>query len=278
MDIKLVQIKRWYYEKNDEAVGPLSESELIDKIGVGEINKDTLVWMESMNDWSLASSVEQLREMFPPTPPPLPHKNKVLETPSSQIPFLANLPNVGKLESEEFQKTISNGFESENQIRPWVRYIARILDYSFFSLFIGFIIGIIYPEIAEINELVFGLIIIFIWVFVEPIFLSKFATTPGKFILKTKVLDSSKKNLTYYSALKRSFNVWFSGMGIGIPLISLITMVVAYTKLKNSGKTSWDENEGYIVEHKKIGILNSVIVIILIIGVILLMFYGQSVQ
>lgn len=268
-----MQSKRWYYEKNGEPIGPLSESELLDKIGLGEINKETLVWMESMTDWSVASEVEQLREMFPPTPPPLPRKNKVLETPTFQIPFLANLPSVDKLESKESKKTMHNGFDSNSQIRPWVRYIARILDYSFFSLFIGFIFGILYPEIAEINEIVFGLIIIFIWVFLEPIFLSTFATTPGKFILKTKVLDSSKKNLTYNSALKRSFNVWFSGMGIGIPLISLITMVVAYTKLKESGKTSWDEDGGFIVEHKKVGILTTLIVIVLIIGIIALRVY-----
>ena len=43
-------------------------------------------------------------------------------------------------------------------------------------------------------------------------------------------------------------------MGTGFPLVSLITMIVAYNKLTNNQRTSWDKDAGIIIKHERIGV------------------------
>jgi hypothetical protein len=42
------------------------------------------------------------------------------------------------------------------------------------------------------------------------------------------------------AGLTRDIEVWIKGMGIGFPLISLITELVSYNKLQKTGTTTWD--------------------------------------
>ncbi|HEY9511376.1 MAG TPA: hypothetical protein VIQ48_02260, partial [Rhodanobacter sp.] len=49
------------------------------------------------------------------------------------------------------------------------------------------------------------------------------------------------------------FKVWWRGLGIGFPVASLITLIVAHGKLTENGITSWDKDDGFIVVHEHIG-------------------------
>lgn len=51
-------------------------------------------------------------------------------------------------------------------------------------------------------------------------------------------------------------------MGAGIPIVNLITMIVAAVKLNNTGTTSWDQRSGFKVSHGKVGALRTLIVIL----------------
>ena len=42
-------------------------------------------------------------------------------------------------------------------------------------------------------------------------------------------------------ALRREFLVWCRGLGLGVPIISLVTLIVAFKRLKRRGTTSRDE-------------------------------------
>lgn len=50
------------------------------------------------------------------------------------------------------------------------------------------------------------------------------------------------ERLRFLVALERSFLVWIRGLGLGIPIISLITEIVAYNHLLKFGQTSWDRD------------------------------------
>ncbi|MFI5323499.1 MAG: RDD family protein, partial [Thermodesulfobacteriota bacterium] len=257
------QNKKWYFEKDNKPTGPISESNLVDIIDSGEIKRDTLLWTDSMQDWSPASQVQQFSMHFPPIPPPLPSEKKEIKKPNTtSIPFISNLPKE----------------EDANQIRPWVRYFARFFDISIFSILLGIIIGIINPKFTDGYNIIFVLIPLLLWVFVEPIFLSSYAVTPGKYFLNTRVVDSIGINLTYYAALKRSCKVWFLGLACGIPLISLITLAAAHHKLTKTGKTTWDEDGNFIVEHKKIGQFKMLTFITLMIIILILIFWARTQQ
>jgi len=144
-----------------------------------------------------------------------------------------------------------------SQIRPWIRYFARTIDIILWAFPAGLLLGFFAPGLlyagGENNEYLLGVIIVLMWVFVEPLCHTVFGTTPGKSLLRIKVIYNSPNELTYSHALKRSIKVWWRGMGAGVPLISLFTLISAYNTLKTKGRTSWDADDGFIVSHSVIG-------------------------
>jgi hypothetical protein len=50
----------WYYSKNGQQQGPVSEQVLRAKFSSGEISRTDLVWKEGMSDWKPYSSVTEL--------------------------------------------------------------------------------------------------------------------------------------------------------------------------------------------------------------------------
>lgn len=144
-----------------------------------------------------------------------------------------------------------------NQIRPWVRYWARMMDILVFSLPMGVVLAVLWPELLAstdpASEWVLGLIIFLAWAFVEPLCLSVFGTTPGKALFRITLRLRSGQQLEYSTALRRSLKVWLKGMGMGLPLVGLITVIVAYNKLKRLGSTSWDAEGGFDVLHRPVG-------------------------
>lgn len=142
------------------------------------------------------------------------------------------------------------------QVRPWVRYWARMLDICWLTIPIGFLIGIFAPlfVMQKSNDFLLGFIALFFYVFVEAMLLSAFGTTPGKWLFKIQLAHSSGNSISYSQALARSLKVWWRGLGTGFPLVQLITCVVAYERLKRYGLTSWDREGGFVVTHEDIGI------------------------
>jgi len=94
--------------------------------------------------------------------------------------------------------------------------------------------------------------ILFFWIFIESFFLTTWGTTPGKWILNTRVRNISGDKLTFQQAINRSFSVWTKGMCLGFPIVFLITFIISYKNLKKYGKSSWDIKGEHVVLHKKI--------------------------
>lgn len=65
----------WYYARNGQQYGPISEQELRQRITAGEVYANDLVWRDGMGDWVLAAVCPDLAGAFPPgtaVPPPPP--------------------------------------------------------------------------------------------------------------------------------------------------------------------------------------------------------------
>ncbi len=145
--------------------------------------------------------------------------------------------------------------------RPWVRFWARMIDYSLFFIVVSYLIGVCKVSTAPVQPF-FGALMLFLWTFIEAFLLAVWGKTPGKWILRTEVLSNGKKRLSYSEGLSRSLSVWWLGMGAGIPIISLITMTVAGYKLTKNGITSWDQRRKYHVAHKKVQWWRTLIVVL----------------
>ena len=192
-----------------------------------------------------------------------------------------NILSPGKLSPESSFIAAENDLESVSQVRPWVRYWARSVDLFVFTVIFGFIVGVagIFNEVAwqllELPDAVFGIIIICLYPFVEAVFISNWGASPGKWILNTKVLNKYGEHLSYTEALIRSFRIVWQGMGLGIPIVSLVTLLISYSNLKNNSITRWDANLETVVMHKKIGVTRIFITILILIAFFALVIYGS---
>jgi len=154
----------------------------------------------------------------------------------------------------------------QSQVYPWRRYWARIFDITFIMPIYIFIIALFPPglnyTITRMDNFIGGiLLLLFYLIFFEPMMLSSFGTTPGKALLGIKIRDLSGKKISYTTAMRRGFLVWLNGMGMGIPFIALFTMIIAYSKLKKNGITSWDEKCGINVIHDQLSIFRVILFI-----------------
>ncbi len=86
------------------------------------------------------------------------------------------------------------------QVRPWVRYWARMFDLNLFAVAAGFLFAIFVPRalFRGISEtLVLSALFLFLWIFVESLRLSWFGTTPGKSLLRTRLRLAGNRSIPY---------------------------------------------------------------------------------
>jgi len=159
---------------------------------------------------------------------------------------------------------------------PWYRYWARIFDYVLFSIFLGLVLFPKAPSILGMSDIVLNMLLIFVWIPNEAILLSTWGTTPGKWLMETRILNSEGNKLTFGEALERSFLVWLIGVGAGIPIINLVALIISHNKLRDEGFTSWDKIGNFKVIHKKIKPIKIMIMVIFFISFLLLFIVGYS--
>ncbi len=140
--------------------------------------------------------------------------------------------------------------ENITHVNPWLRCIARFFDYGlFFLLLLGarkFFHG--QEPFGKYEH--FIPFEFFVWIPFEALLLCTWGTTPGKFLLKTKLKRVGRNpKLDFVRALHRSFSVWFRGLGMGIPVLNFFCLLIAYNKLKMFKMTSWDVDERIEVTH-----------------------------
>jgi hypothetical protein len=172
----------------------------------------------------------------------------------------------------------TEGIHKRGDVHPWTRYFARCTDLTIAAIVLTPILLIAMPGIftGPNSEASFGLAVPFIWIFVEAILLSTIGTTFGKWVLKTTVVMMDGGKLSFGIALRRSFAVWFKGIGIGFPMFALFTMSYGYSNLSKKGTATWDRKLGCVVSHKKVGVLGIVIVVLVFLAAIVSIIIAQT--
>jgi hypothetical protein len=133
--------------------------------------------------------------------------------------------------------------------RPWNRYCARMLDtYCGGNLLVNLIVVPIIPELAQDLWLRQWLFVPLMWLFAESVLLSVVGTTPGKWLFGVRVRTAANERLNFAVAMHRSFSVYLRGMGAGVPVVSLFTVLAAYNRLQAEKITTWDRDAGLRVE------------------------------
>ncbi|MFN3656924.1 MAG: RDD family protein [Pseudolabrys sp.] len=226
----------WYYsETGEQSHGPISIEDL-GRILVGKNNSaNFLVWFPGMPDWTRAGNVADLKRYFQQNaPPPLRAKpnDAVVMAPVQSTPSV---------------------------LHPWRRYFARILDLYIFMLIFFFFLGVAFPELSATNQTrgtdyLYTLIGLAAYSVFETFCLNVFGTTFGKLLYGIRLETKAGDQIAFIAALKRSLSIWVRGLGLGIPIIALVTLVVAYRTLLKEGQTSWDRDFNFVVLHRDLSI------------------------
>ena len=134
-----------------------------------------------------------------------------------------------------------------SNISPARRYLARFLDRMLYSMLWMFIYGVIFRNMifkAPIGSAWFALILM---LFLEPLFLTLFGTTPGKALLGLSIRNAdTEKKLSYAEAFGRTFSLMWYGLGFGIPIFSLIRMYKSLNADERGERLRWEEDSEQI--------------------------------
>lgn len=64
--------KQYYVAVGGHQTGPYTTTEMVEKMQIGEVTRESLVWRQGIGDWTPADSLDELRDKFATLPPPLP--------------------------------------------------------------------------------------------------------------------------------------------------------------------------------------------------------------
>jgi uncharacterized RDD family membrane protein YckC len=220
----------WFFIKDHQQQGPVCLFELQKLIEQHILTGDTYVWNKNMKCWQMAKTLDIFSK-------------SIYESTRVHL-----LPDKFKTEKEYEEATYPNG-------RPYVRYLARFLDLSLFSLFLITLVSIFFQNfLIETSALVIFITSLVLWIIVEPVLIVIFGNTLGKAFLNTKIKRVDGGQLNFLTAFKRSIFVSVAGMGFGIPIINLICFLFSYRDLKGTGISTWDQKIGTVILYGQVSL------------------------
>lgn len=161
---------------------------------------------------------------------------------------------------------------------PWRRYFARMLDnmlntFTFFIVLM-LILAFTRPELfnalvtwlESIHRIVDIMLTVFIGTVVNAVLLSATGSTLGKWIFGIRVREADGRRVGFMRAIQREARVWMRGLGFGIPIVSLITLVRAYNQVNDFKQTTWDKDMQLVVTHRPASVGQHILWTLAVIG------------
>lgn len=145
-----------------------------------------------------------------------------------------------------------NGFEPDVAAKqrdvaephPWRRYFARGIDLALVGLMVSFVqFVLLHHNLVNISKgenVLCGLAGWGLLVLIEPLLLSRFGTTAGKWCMGITVTRPDGGRLSYGEALERTAAVWLYGAGLGISIVELVCNYRSYRRYMNGEELAWE--------------------------------------
>ena len=146
-----------------------------------------------------------------------------------------------------------NSFESDKtaerrdivEPHPWRRYFARAIDLTLVGLMVSFVqFVLLHHNLVNISKgenVLCGLAGWGLLVLIEPLLLSRFGTTAGKWCMGITVTRPDGGRLSYGEALERTAAVWLYGAGLGISIVELVCNYRSYRRYTRGEELAWEE-------------------------------------
>lgn len=118
-------MKKYFYAKGSDQVGPLT----LEELKKADIQPNTLVWYEGLPGWEPAEGLEELREIFELMPPPLEAEALAY----SEEPEKTFHDSLADMERKK-QRMFANVFSTDGRIRRTEYGLTIIFAYAFLFL------------------------------------------------------------------------------------------------------------------------------------------------
>jgi hypothetical protein len=235
----------WYYaEASNRSFGPITIEDLGRVLRSKPNSVDFLVWCPGMGDWERAGDQFALRRYFQP-PPTRANPNAPKFSPTLDSPTI-----------EPELRVFDQGKEDSLSLHPWRRYFARIFDLYVFILIFFFFLGIAFPKLFvgsdKSLDVLYGILGSGAYAVFEGFCMNVFGGSLGKRLYGISVFRTHNEGFSLSISFRRSFAVWVRGLGFGIPIATLFTLLIAYRTLNREKQTSWDRDFQCAVTHKKL--------------------------
>lgn len=133
---------------------------------------------------------------------------------------------------------------------PWRRFFARTLDYALCGLpwlLLRLFVLRWHPEQSLLVDLLNGYIAYGTQLLLEPLLLSTWGYTPGKWIFGLQVRDWNGNLLSFGQALDRTLGVFRRGEGYGIPFYNLYRNYKCFRRCADWEPMEWEEGLTYTI-------------------------------
>jgi uncharacterized RDD family membrane protein YckC len=147
---------------------------------------------------------------------------------------------------------------------PWPRYWARSLDLTLWIMLCAFLLGIFAPQLLDaapaderVQEQLLGLILLPFALAGDALTYLLFGNTPGKWAAGLRVRDVADQKLKPLRYLARNSRVYLHGLALGLGLISIVTLIHQYRRVRSGALSSWDERLESRVQHVRGGMVRT---------------------
>lgn len=141
---------------------------------------------------------------------------------------------------------------------PWIRWSARSMD----LICNGLLVLAVLHKICEYfrfdehlggaNDTLLSIVVLPFLLLIEVVFYELFGTTFGKWLFSLRVCDGSGRTASTKTYFKRLLRLWASGLGLCLPIMSLIAPAIQYRRLSLRGQTTYDASLGLRVAKGKL--------------------------
>ncbi|MDF2909112.1 MAG: hypothetical protein K0R34_4433 [Herbinix sp.] len=131
---------------------------------------------------------------------------------------------------------------------PWIRFFARSVDMNIYTLLLTAFAQLLLrfnSENITFGALLDSFIAYGIMLLLEPLLLSTWGTTPGKWLFGLVVRDIEGNKLSYKKASARTWGVFGAGCGYNIPIFNLYRHYKSYKICTEAEPLSWEEGCSY---------------------------------
>lgn len=261
----------FYFRKGGQNLGPLSVFRVRDLLESGELTAEDLGWHEGMSEWLPIGKISALQSMKEVTEKSVPGEiSSEIETPE----FIEEMNTQVVRHSET---GLRRSMESRRlHALGWQRFLARTLDLLWFGLLAlagAALAGWIDPGEMVLPRFPVMMAVPLLWVVVDAVFIYRWGATPGKALLGLRVVSEEGEKLTFKTSLNRAFDVWFFGCGLEAPMLSWVAKLLAMSRLRQTGRTSWDAARGLNVEQSTVSAVGVTLALALFVSVLIAKFY-----